>query len=197
MWGAFRNNANACPEACLFSKRVTSLLCKFHTGRGRPLWMKLDLDKSPLLLPEGRRNARIVRTARFLASSLPLGETPRKPAMSALAPSGTKMCVVVVIARLSGSIFRTETERGGLPQVPSQRSEAMDRGGACVRLRTCRTGSYRARALDLRDFSSRKPSTSRRISTVCSPRSGERTTSEGLSDILIGLPTVRYFPRAG
>ncbi len=45
--------------------------------------------------------------------------------------------------------------------------------------------------------SSRKPSTSRRISPVCSPSSGERTTSEGLSDILIGLPTVRYFPRAG
>ena len=32
---------------------------------------------------------------------------------------------------------------------------------------------------------------------MCSPRSGERVTSVGLSDILIGLPTVRYLPRLG
>src|SRR4029077_6848252 len=40
-------------------------------------------------------------------------------------------------------------------------------------------------------------STSLRISSVCSPRSGERFTSEIESDILIGLPTLRYFPRVG
>ena len=32
---------------------------------------------------------------------------------------------------------------------------------------------------------------------MCSPSSGERVTSVGLSDILIGLPTVRYLPRVG
>jgi hypothetical protein len=31
---------------------------------------------------------------------------------------------------------------------------------------------------------------------VCSPSSGERVTSVALSDILIGLPTVRYLPLA-
>ena len=30
-----------------------------------------------------------------------------------------------------------------------------------------------------------------------SPKSGERSTSVGLSESLIGLPTVRYLPRAG
>ena len=34
-------------------------------------------------------------------------------------------------------------------------------------------------------------------SSVCSPSSGERVTSVGLSDILIGLPTERYLPRFG
>src|SRR6267143_1294066 len=34
-------------------------------------------------------------------------------------------------------------------------------------------------------------------SCVCSPRSGERLTSVMLSDILMGLPTVRYLPRVG
>src|ERR1700722_13072749 len=34
-------------------------------------------------------------------------------------------------------------------------------------------------------------------SSVCSPSSGERVTSVGLSLILMGLPTVRYFPRFG
>ena len=33
--------------------------------------------------------------------------------------------------------------------------------------------------------------------SVCSPSSGERVTSVGLSDSLIGLPTDRYLPRAG
>ena len=42
-----------------------------------------------------------------------------------------------------------------------------------------------------------KPSTSRRISSVCSPSNGERFTSDTLSDILIGLPTLRYLPRVG
>ena len=42
-----------------------------------------------------------------------------------------------------------------------------------------------------------KPSTFDRISSVCSPSSGERFTSEIESDILIGLPTVRYLPRTG
>ena len=32
---------------------------------------------------------------------------------------------------------------------------------------------------------------------MCSPRSGERFTSQIESDIFIGLPTVRYFPRVG
>ena len=41
-----------------------------------------------------------------------------------------------------------------------------------------------------------KPS-SARTSSVCSPSSGERFTSDGLSDILIGLPTERYLPRVG
>src|SRR6202030_3576453 len=40
-------------------------------------------------------------------------------------------------------------------------------------------------------------STLRKISSVCSPRSGERRTSAGESDNLIGLPTVRYLPRPG
>src|SRR5262249_4631128 len=40
-------------------------------------------------------------------------------------------------------------------------------------------------------------STSFRISSVCSPSSGERFTSEIESDILIGLPTLRYLPRVG
>src|SRR5579863_1450640 len=34
-------------------------------------------------------------------------------------------------------------------------------------------------------------------SSVCSPRSGERLTSVGLSESLIGLPTERYLPRLG
>src|SRR6266849_6776094 len=42
-----------------------------------------------------------------------------------------------------------------------------------------------------------KPSSLRRISSVCSPNSGERFTSVIESDILIGLPTVRYLPRVG
>src|SRR6201999_1970826 len=42
-----------------------------------------------------------------------------------------------------------------------------------------------------------KPSTWRRISSVCSPSSGERCTSVGLSDSLIGLPTEKYLPRVG
>src|SRR5579862_7196251 len=42
-----------------------------------------------------------------------------------------------------------------------------------------------------------KPSTVFKISSVCSPRSGERFTSEIESDSLIGLPTVRYLPRVG
>lgn len=41
------------------------------------------------------------------------------------------------------------------------------------------------------------PSTDPRISSVCSPSSGDRTTSAGESDSLMGLPTVRYFPRVG
>src|SRR5580692_10242272 len=44
---------------------------------------------------------------------------------------------------------------------------------------------------------SSKPRTSLRISLVCSPRRGERATSVGLSESLIGLPTVRYLPRVG
>ena len=32
---------------------------------------------------------------------------------------------------------------------------------------------------------------------MCSPSSGERFTSTGLSDILIGRPTLRYGPRSG
>src|ERR1700692_3193053 len=40
-------------------------------------------------------------------------------------------------------------------------------------------------------------STLRKISSVCSPKSGERRTSAGESDNLIGLPTVRYLPRPG
>ena len=36
-----------------------------------------------------------------------------------------------------------------------------------------------------------------RISSVCSPSSGERFTSLMLSDSLIGLPTDRYLPRVG
>src|SRR5580658_5506244 len=42
-----------------------------------------------------------------------------------------------------------------------------------------------------------KRNTSRNTSSVCSPSSGERRTSAGESDSLIGLPTVRYRPRAG
>src|SRR6187549_3910944 len=42
-----------------------------------------------------------------------------------------------------------------------------------------------------------KPRTLDRISSVCSPSSGERFTSEIESDILIGLPTDRYLPRTG
>src|SRR6202521_271102 len=42
-----------------------------------------------------------------------------------------------------------------------------------------------------------KPSTFLRISSVCSPSSGERATTLGLSESLIGLPTDRYLPRAG
>src|SRR6266568_1104020 len=42
-----------------------------------------------------------------------------------------------------------------------------------------------------------KPSTFLRISSVCSPSSGERFTSLMLSDNLIGLPTDRYLPRVG
>src|ERR1700730_1174699 len=44
---------------------------------------------------------------------------------------------------------------------------------------------------------SSNPRTSLRISSVCSPRRGERATSVGLSESLIGLPTVRYLPRVG
>ena len=40
-------------------------------------------------------------------------------------------------------------------------------------------------------------STSRNTSSVCSPSKGERFTSAGLSDSLIGLPTDRYLPRVG
>ena len=47
------------------------------------------------------------------------------------------------------------------------------------------------------DLRSAKPSTSRRISSVCSPNSGERSTSVGQSDSLIGMPTFRYLPRSG
>jgi len=36
-----------------------------------------------------------------------------------------------------------------------------------------------------------------RISSVCSPRSGERFTSVIESESLIGLPTDRYLPRVG
>src|SRR5258708_18597415 len=42
-----------------------------------------------------------------------------------------------------------------------------------------------------------KPNTCRRISSVCSPSSGERVTSLGLSDIFMGLPTEKYLPRSG
>ena len=45
--------------------------------------------------------------------------------------------------------------------------------------------------------SSEKFRTSRRISSVCSPSKGERTTLDGESDSLTGLPTDRYFPRVG
>src|SRR5215211_527732 len=44
---------------------------------------------------------------------------------------------------------------------------------------------------------SEKPSTWRKISSVCSPSSGERVTSLGESDSLIGLPTEMYLPRVG
>src|ERR1700687_2912704 len=42
-----------------------------------------------------------------------------------------------------------------------------------------------------------KPRTCRRISSVCSPSRGERVTSVGLSDILMGLPTEEYLSRSG
>ena len=42
-----------------------------------------------------------------------------------------------------------------------------------------------------------KPSTSERISAVCSPSNGDRITSAGLADSLIGHPTEIYSPRSG
>ena len=36
-----------------------------------------------------------------------------------------------------------------------------------------------------------------RISSVCSPNKGERFTTAGESESLIGFPTVKYFPLTG
>ncbi len=53
-------------------------------------------------------------------------------------------------------------------------------------------GSSALESADLRDPDARRSrSTLARISSVCSPSSGERSTGTSLSDSLIGLPTVR------
>lgn len=84
--------------------------------------------------------------------------------------SGTKKS-----GRLRGSRFRIQSQGAG--------------GGYSAACLT--TGSSAPEARILASSSASKPSTSVRISSVCSPSRGERTTSLGLSDNLIGLPTVK------
>ena len=46
-------------------------------------------------------------------------------------------------------------------------------------------------------LASLQPSTSRRISSVCSPRVGDRSIFAGEADSLIGMPTLYHLPRCG
>src|SRR3979411_1557194 len=97
------------------------------------------------------------------------------------------------MGQLAFQIMKRPPETGGLGN-----SSGRPRRGRGVYAAAClRGGSSAPESWISATWWSENPSTWRRISSVCSPSKGDRVTSLGLSDILIGLPTEKYLPRGG
>ena len=125
------------------------------------------------------------------------GRSSARPRPMPLA-SFTASAALVATPSFSGDAVRMEQASGAMSDV---RPSALTCRESCGPP-SCHAPLVRSLLLDRARAAQRSDlilriAESASTSSVCSPSSGERTTSVGLSDILIGLPTGRYLPRFG